>query len=640
MKFKLVSRFKPSGDQSGAIFSIVKNIQKKVHDQVLMGVTGSGKTFTVANVINEVQKPTLIMTHNKTLAAQIYSEMREFFPENAVEYFVSYYDYYQPEAYLSHSDTYIEKTSSINEEIDRMRHSATRSLLERKDVIIVASVSCIYGIGPIETYSDIVLELKIGTKIDPQKLCRKLIELQYQRNDLNFKRGTFRSGGDIIEVFPSHLADRYWRIDFFGNEIESIYEMEFPSRKKLKSFQNVKVFSNSHHVASKEMLLQAAEEIKSDLQIRLKEFEQLGKIVERQRLEQRILYDIEMMITTGSCSGIENYSRYFSGRNPGEPPPTLVEYFPKDSLLIVDESHVSIPQIRGMYLGDRSRKNNLSEYGFRLPSCMDNRPLKFEEWNKFRSDTIYLSATPAEFEINVSNGYIVEQIIRPTGIVDPECSVRPCENQIDDLMEEIQLTKAKGFRTLVTTLTKKMAEALTEYLSEHGVNVAYMHSDIETLDRIEIIRGLKAGDFDVLVGINLLREGLDIPECGLVAILDADKEGFLRSRTSLIQTIGRAARNVDGHVILYADNITKSMEYALSETERRRKIQIEFNHKHGITPKSITVKSQPKITDTEEPVVDIRRKIADLEKKMNEAAENLLFENAAKYRDEIKKLRK
>jgi excinuclease ABC subunit B len=639
MNFKLTAEFKPSGDQPEAISILTKNFKKETHNQVLVGVTGSGKTFTIANVINNIQKPTLIMTHNKTLAAQLYREMKDFFPENAVEYFVSYYDYYQPEAYVAHSDTYIEKTSSVNEEIDRMRHSATRAVLERSDTIIVASVSCIYGLGPIESYTDVIIELKIGMIISPQKLCRKLSDIQYQRNDLDFKRGVFRSGGDIIEIFPSHLSDKYWRISFFGDEIENISEIEFPSRHKLKTLSNIKIFSNSHYVTTKEIVNRAIVEIRKDLQIRLRELEELEKIVERQRLEQRVLYDIEMMMATGTCSGLENYSRYLSGRLPGEPPPTLLEYFPEDSLMVVDESHVSIPQIRGMYLGDRSRKSNLSEYGFRLPSCMDNRPLRFEEWDKFRAHTIYMSATPGEFEVLRSGECIVEQLIRPTGIIDPACSVRPCENQIDDLMDEIRKTREKGYRTLVTTLTKKMAETLTEYLSENGIEVAYMHSDTETLDRIEIIRGLKAGDFDVLVGINLLREGLDIPECGLVAILDADKEGFLRSKTALVQTIGRAARNVDSHVILYADNMTKSMQYALSETERRRQIQSEYNEKHGITPRSIVKSKTEPVRDTTVVTtnknINVKKQIALLEKKMLEASENLLFEEAARYRDAI-----
>ena len=644
MDFQLVSEYKPAGDQGKAIDFLTKGVQRKVNDQVLVGVTGSGKTFTVANVIQNLNRPTLIMTHNKTLAAQIFSEMQAFFPNNAVEYFVSYYDYYQPEAYVAHSDTYIEKTSSINEEIDRMRHSATRSLLERHDVIIVASVSCIYGIGAIESYTDVILPLKIGTHISPQKLCRQLADLQYQRNDLEFKRGIFRSTGETIEIFPAHKSDSFWKISFFGDEIEEINEIEYPSMRKVRKLAEIKIFSNSHYVATVDVINRAIGEIEKDLQIRLKEFEREGKLLEKQRLEQRVLFDIEMMRTTGTCSGIENYSRYLTGRNPGEPPPTLLEYLPEDAILIVDESHVTVPQIRGMFLGDRSRKQNLSDYGFRLPSCMDNRPLKFEEWDFFRPQTIFLSATPGEFEL-VRSGkeHMVEQLIRPTGILDPICEVKPTENQIDDLMFQIQETTNKGFRTLVTTLTKKMAEHLTEYLSENGVNVTYMHSDTDTLDRIEIIRALKAGDFDVLVGINLLREGLDIPECALIAILDADKEGYLRSKTALIQTIGRAARNTEGRVVLYADKITKSMKEALDETERRRKIQNEYNVAHGITPKSIskppatTVLTKPAKTKIE--MKDIKNQIAELEKQMQEAVENLLFEEAAKCRDEIARLK-
>ena len=644
MDFQLVSEYKPAGDQGKAIDFLTKGVQRKVNDQVLVGVTGSGKTFTVANVIQNLNRPTLIMTHNKTLAAQIFSEMQAFFPNNAVEYFVSYYDYYQPEAYVAHSDTYIEKTSSINEEIDRMRHSATRSLLERHDVIIVASVSCIYGIGAIESYTDVILPLKIGTHISPQKLCRQLADLQYQRNDLEFKRGIFRSTGETIEIFPAHKSDSFWKISFFGDEIEEINEIEYPSMRKVRKLAEIRIFSNSHYVATVDVINRAIGEIEKDLQIRLKEFEREGKLLEKQRLEQRVLFDIEMMRTTGTCSGIENYSRYLTGRTPGEPPPTLLEYLPEDAILIVDESHVTVPQIRGMFLGDRSRKQNLSDYGFRLPSCMDNRPLKFEEWDFFRPQTIFLSATPGEFEL-VRSGkeHMVEQLIRPTGILDPICEVKPTENQIDDLMFQIQETTNKGFRTLVTTLTKKMAEHLTEYLSENGVNVTYMHSDTDTLDRIEIIRALKAGDFDVLVGINLLREGLDIPECALIAILDADKEGYLRSKTALIQTIGRAARNTEGRVVLYADKITKSMKEALDETERRRKIQNEYNVAHGITPKSI---SKPpattvltKLAKTKIEMKDIKNQIAELEKQVQEAVENLLFEEAAKCRDEIARLK-
>jgi excinuclease ABC subunit B len=642
MNFKLVSDYTPAGDQGNAITFLTNGIVNNARDQVLIGVTGSGKTFTVANVIQNLNRPTLIMTHNKTLAAQIYSEMQGFFPHNAVEYFVSYYDYYQPEAYVAHSDTYIEKTSAINEEIDRMRHSATRSLLERRDVIIVASVSCIYGIGPIESYTDVILTLKIWMRIAPQKLCRQLADLQYERNDLEFKRGIFRAIGDVIEIFPAHKSDIFWRLSFFGDELESITEVEYPSRKKLRTLGEIKIFSNSHYVSTKDVLNKAIKNIQVDLKIRLAEFEAQGKLLERQRLEQRVMFDLEMMQSTGFCSGIENYSRYLTGRQPGEPPPTLIEYLPENSLLIVDESHVSVPQIRGMYLGDRARKQNLSEYGFRLPSCMDNRPLKFEEWDFFRPQSIFLSATPGEFElIRSEKEHTVEQLIRPTGILDPVCVVKPCENQIDDLLAEIQETTHKGFRTIVTTLTKKMAEQLTEYLSEHGVNVTYMHADTETLDRIEIIRALKAGEFDVLVGINLLREGLDIPECALVAILDADKEGYLRSKTTLIQTIGRAARNIEGRVVMYADRVTRSMREALDETQRRRAIQDEYNVAHRIIPRSI-VRSKVQVkheTPERMDCVNINKKISELEAKMLESAENLLFEEAAKYRDQITQLK-
>ena len=633
--FELVSDFSPSGDQPEAIATLSKNVINHVHNQVLLGVTGSGKTFTIANVINTVKRPTLIMTHNKTLAAQLYREMRAFFPNNAVEYFVSYYDYYQPEAYIAHSDTYIEKESSINEEIDRMRNSATRSLLERQDVIVVASVSCIYGLGPIESYSNVVIDLKVGDIIKQQFLARKLADIQYQRNDFDFRRGCFKSNGDIVDIFPSHLSDKYWRVCFFGNEIECIWEISFPENKKIQKISHIRVYSNSHYVTTNEILTKAISEIKDDLHTRLQEFNNNNKIIEKQRLEQRVLYDIEMMQSTGSCAGIENYSRYISGRLPGEPPPTLFEYLPQNALLIVDESHVTVPQIKGMFLGDAARKKNLSDYGFRLPSCMDNRPLKFEEWDSMRPDTIFMSATPSEFELEQSGTHIVEQLIRPTGILDPRCEIRPCDNQIDNLIEEINKTKDKGFRTLVTTLTKKMAEMLTEYLSENGISVAYMHSDTDTLDRIEIIKNLKNGEFDVLVGINLLREGLDIPECAFVAILDADKEGFLRSRTSLVQTIGRAARNPESLVVLYADTVTKSIEQAIAETNRRREFQEKFNTEHGIVPKAIVKMQKHKNSQQNENI-----SIAELEKKMEEAASNLQFEEAAMYRDQIKKLSK
>jgi excinuclease ABC subunit B len=641
-----VSEYQPSESQAEAVECLVKGIIDDERNQVLIGVTGSGKTFTIANVIQNLDRPTLIMTHNKTLASQIYAEMQSFFPNNAVEYFVSYYDYYQPEAYVAHSDTYIEKTSAINEEIDRMRHSATRSLLERRDVIIVASVSCIYGIGPIESYTDVIISLKAGMKIVPQKLCRQLVDLQYERNEFEFKRGIFRSIGDIIEIFPAHKSDAFWRLSFFGDELEEISEIEYPSREKRKLMNEVKIFSNSHYVSTKAVLNKAIQAIQIDLQIRLEELEKQGKLVEKQRLEQRVMFDIEMLQSTGFCNGIENYSRYLTGRNPGDPPPTLVEYLPENALLVVDESHVSVPQIKGMYLGDRSRKQNLTEYGFRLPSCMDNRPLKFEEWDFFRPQTIFLSATPGQFELTIAGDKnVVKQLIRPTGILDPLCIVKPCNNQIDDLIAEIRNTILDGARTLVTTLTKKMAEQLTEYLSENKINVTYMHSDTDTLDRIEIIRALKAGEFDVLVGINLLREGLDIPECSLVVILDADKEGYLRSKTALIQTIGRAARNVNGRVIMYADKVTESMKEALNETNSRRKVQEEYNNARGIVPKPIVKQLQKNLDTTDDLSIkihdqsDIQKQIVRLEQLMLEAADNLLFEQAAKYRDQLNLLK-
>ncbi|MDR1034607.1 MAG: excinuclease ABC subunit UvrB [Holosporales bacterium] len=647
MKFELVSEYIPAGDQGKAIDFLTRGINAGVRDQVLVGVTGSGKTFTIANLIQNLNRTTLIMTHNKTLAAQIYSEMKSFFPNNAVEYFVSYYDYYQPEAYVAHSDTYIEKTSAINEEIDRMRHSATRSLLERRDVIIVASVSCIYGIGPIESYTDVIITLKVGMKISPQKLCRQFADLQYVRNDFEFKRGIFRSIGDVIEIFPAHKSDIFWKLSFFGDELEEISQIEYPSRKKQKILNEIKIFSNSHYVSTKEILNKAIQNIQIDLNVRLTELENQGKLLEKQRIEQRVTFDIEMLQTTDFCNGIENYSRYLTGRQPGEPPPTLIEYLPENSLLVVDESHVSVPQIRGMYLGDRARKQNLSDYGFRLPSCMDNRPLKFDEWDSVRPQTIFLSATPGPFELErAGKSHITEQLIRPTGILDPVCIVKPCDNQIDDLLGEIKKTTQNGFRTLVTTLTKKMAEQLTEYLSENGINVTYMHADTDTLDRIEIIRALKAGEFDVLVGINLLREGLDIPECALVSILDADKEGYLRSKTALIQTIGRAARNINGRVIMYADKITNSMKEALEETNRRRVIQNDFNVAHGISPKSITKQSEKnkinieKVSKNPTRIKNAPKQLARLEKLMLEAADNLLFEEAARYRDQINELSK
>ncbi|NBT86234.1 MAG: excinuclease ABC subunit UvrB, partial [Alphaproteobacteria bacterium] len=632
---------------------LVDGLKKGERDQVLLGVTGSGKTFTMAHVIETLQRPALILAPNKILAAQLYGEMRDFFPHNAVEYFVSYYDYYQPEAYVARTDTYIEKTASINEQIDRMRHSATRSLLERKDVIVVASVSCIYGIGGVTTYSEMILPLKTGQIVSQQDVMRRLIELQYKRNDIAFGRGTFRVRGDILEIFPAHYEDRAWRFSFFGDEIEKIIEMDSLTGEKFADLDQVTIFANSHYVTPGPTMQQAIKQIQADLKIRLQEFEEQGKLLEYQRLEQRTKFDLEMMAATGVCSGIENYSRYLTGRAPGQAPPTLFEYLPKDAILIVDESHVAVPQLGAMYKGDRSRKATLYEHGFRLPSCADNRPLKFEEWEGMRPQTVFVSATPGPWELDKTQGSFVEQIIRPTGLIDPVCEIHPCEHQVDDLIHECKLTVAKGFRALVTTLTKKMAEALTDYLNEAGLKVRYLHSDIETLERIEIIRGLRLGDFDVLVGINLLREGLDIPECGLVAILDADKEGYLRSKTSLIQTIGRAARNVEGKVILYADKMTKSMEGALAETNRRREKQELYNKENNIIPASVKKGISGSLqsacnADYVDVGVDavvlsakeITKRKSGLEKQMKEAASNLEFEEAARLRDEIRKLDK
>ena len=650
-QFEIISNFLPSGDQPQAINELLEGLSNKEKDQVLLGVTGSGKTFTMGNVIKQFAKPTLILAPNKTLAAQLYGEMKELFPQNAVEYFVSYYDYYQPEAYVPRSDTYIEKDSSINEQIDRMRHSATRSLLLRKDVIIVASVSCIYGIGSLETYSEMTLTIEVDNEISQRDIINRLVELQYKRNDINFKRGTFRKRGDVLEIFPSHLEDTAWKVSFFGDEIELIYEFDPLTGEKIQEIKKIKVFANSHYVTPKPTLRNAIKEIKKDLKIRLDEFYSDNRILEAQRLEQRTVFDLEMMEVTGSCTGIENYSRYLSSRKPGEPPPTLFEYLPENSLLIVDESHVTIPQLGAMYKGDASRKKTLSEYGFRLPSCMDNRPLKFQEWELFRPQTVFVSATPGDWELERTNGVFTEQLIRPTGLVDPETIIRKTKNQVDDVISECRKVTLDGHRVLITTLTKKMSESLTEYMSEAGLKVRYLHSDIDTLERIEIIRDLRLGVFDILIGINLLREGLDIPECGLVAILDADKEGFLRSETSLVQTIGRAARNIKGRVILYADVITGSLEYALNETKRRREKQNEFNIKNNITPVSIT-KNITSILDyefdnnKEEKNIHSNGKIKlspeeiikELENKMKDAAANLEFEEAAKLRDKIKKL--
>ena len=653
-KFNIKSPFKPSGDQPAAIKKIVQNIKNNQQNQTLLGVTGSGKTFTMAHVIQETQKPTLILAPNKTLAAQLYSEMKTIFPNNAVEYFVSYYDYYQPEAYVPRTDTFIEKESSINEQIDRMRHSATRALFERNDVIIVASVSCIYGIGSPETYSTMTFLLNKGDIINRSHLITKLVELQYIRNDINFYRGTFRVRGDVIDIFPSHYDDCSWRISFFGEKIETITSIDPLTGKKNNELNFVKIFPNSHYVTPKPTLHKAIKNIKIELEERLNFFKKENKFLEAERIEQRTNFDIETIEATGSCSGIENYSRYLTGRKEGEPPPTLFEYLPNDALIFVDESHVSIPQLHGMYKGDFSRKSNLSEYGFRLPSCLDNRPLKFEEWEKMRPKTIFVSATPSDWEIKQSDGMLIEQVVRPTGLIDPECEIKPASSQVDDLMNECKICIEKSQRILVTTLTKKMAEDLTEYFEEANLKVRYLHSDIDTLERIEIIRELRMGNFDILIGINLLREGLDIPECGLVAILDADKEGFLRSKTSLIQTIGRAARNVDGKVILYADKKTKSIIEALDETDRRRRKQITYNKNNGITPKSIkkeinnilesvyekdtyTVKvdNQEYITKKK----DIKSYISGLEKEMLQHASNLEFEEAAKIRDKIKKIK-
>src|SRR5690554_6206179 len=658
VRFKLVSEYQPAGDQPTAIAELVEGVKKGEREQVLLGVTGSGKTYTMAQVIHRTQRPALILAPNKTLAAQLYGEFKSFFPENAVEYFVSYYDYYQPEAYVPRTDTYIEKESSINEQIDRMRHAATRALLERDDVIIVASVSCIYGIGSVETYTAMTFQMEVGDRLDQRQLLADLVEQQYKRQDINFTRGSFRVRGDTIELFPAHLEDRAWRITMFGDEIESITEFDPLTGKKTGDLKSVKIYANSHYVTPRPTLNQAMKSIKEELKHRLVELEAAGRLLEAQRLEQRTRFDLEMLEATGSCAGIENYSRYLTGRAPGEPPPTLFEYVPDNAIVFIDESHVTVPQIGGMYRGDFRRKATLAEYGFRLPSCMDNRPLRFEEWDAMRPATICVSATPGAWEMEQAGGVFTEQVIRPTGLIDPPVEVRPAKSQVDDVLGEIRDTAKRGYRSLVTVLTKRMAEDLTEYLHEQGVRVRYMHSDIDTLERIEIIRDLRLGAFDVLVGINLLREGLDIPECGFVAILDADKEGFLRSETSLVQTIGRAARNVDGKVILYADNVTGSMQRAMDETSRRRDKQMAWNEAHGITPESIKTRihdivdsvyekdhvtiSIGKGKDGKEKTVtgdNLATVIKDLEREMREAATNLEFEKAARLRDEVKRLR-
>jgi excinuclease ABC subunit B len=651
--FKLVSDYTPSGDQPTAIAELVAAAKAGERDQVLLGVTGSGKTFTMAKVIEAMQRPALILAPNKILAAQLYGEFKSFFPENAVEYFVSYYDYYQPEAYVPRSDTYIEKESSVNEAIDRMRHSATRSLLERDDVIIVASVSCLYGIGSVETYSAMIFDLKKGQVADQREIIRKLVALQYKRNDAAFARGNFRVRGDSLEIFPSHYEDTAWRISFFGDDIEEITEFDPLTGAKVANLDYVRVYANSHHVTPGPTLKQAMEAIKHELAERLKELHAEGKLLEAQRLEQRTNFDLEMIAATGSCAGIENYSRFLTGRLPGEPPPTLFEYLPENALLFVDESHQTVPQIGAMARGDHRRKITLAEYGFRLPSCIDNRPLRFNEWDAMRPQTVSVSATPGGWEMEQTGGVFSEQVIRPTGLIDPPVEIKPVEEQVQDLIVECKKTAELGYRTLVTTLTKRMAEDLTEYMHEAGIKVRYMHSDVETLERIELIRDLRMGVYDVLIGINLLREGLDIPECGLVAILDADKEGFLRSETSLIQTIGRAARNVEGRVILYADRITGSMERALNETNRRREKQKAYNEAHGITPTTIKrnigdiiahVASKDQVTveieDGPTHMVghNLRAYIEELEKRMRDAAANLEFEEAGRLRDEIRSL--
>ena len=653
-KFVMHTEFSPAGDQPTAIKELTSGVRDGERDQVLLGATGTGKTFTMAKVIEETQRPAIILAPNKTLAAQLFGEFKGFFPQNSVEYFVSFYDYYQPEAYVARSDTYIEKESQINEQIDRMRHSATRSLLERDDVIIVASVSCIYGIGSVETYGAMTQDLKIGGNYNQRQVMADLVAQQYKRNDQAFQRGAFRVRGDSLEIFPAHLEDRAWKLSFFGDDLETITEFDPLTGQRTNTFEQIRIYANSHYVTPKPTLQQAIISIKKELRQRLDQLVGEGKLLEAQRLEQRTNFDLEMLEATGVCNGIENYSRYLTGRTSGQPPPTLFEFIPDNAIVFADESHVSIPQIGGMYKGDYRRKFTLAEHGFRLPSCMDNRPLKFEEWNAMRPQSVYVSATPSSWEMEQSGGVFAEQIIRPTGLIDPEIEIRPVDMQVDDLLDEVRLVSAAGYRTLVTTLTKRMAEDLTEYMHEQGIRVRYMHSEIDTLERIEILRDLRLGAFDVLIGINLLREGLDIPECGLVAILDADKEGFLRSETSLIQTIGRAARNADGRVIMYANRITGSMERALAETDRRRVKQLAYNEKHGITPTTIRKNvedilsglykgdtDQARVTATIDKTLagaNLKTVLEGLRSDMRKAAENLEFEEAARLRDEVKRL--